>query len=176
MNGYIDNFEVRPYACGSNWCINSGNMYLHEDGIARNNSSGVSAKYVYNTKDEAQSVLDIYNNNKGKQMFTKKDLKTGMTIEFDDCRKAVVQLGHDYGDIIIFDKMSYVSLDYLGKDLLDAGRGSSDYTCVAVYKPISQMNPFGNHCSTPIWVRDIPKEMTVAEIEKALGHSVKVVK
>ena len=109
---------------------------------------------------------------KEKNMFTKKDLKTGMRLTFASGKTAIVAIGHDYGDVVIY---GHSSFQYLNRTIIGGG---DRYSIIKVEKPTNQMCIFNDNTSfSTIWEYEEPtKEMTVADIEAALGYKVKVVK
>jgi len=100
---------------------------------------------------------------KGK-MFTKDDLKDGMRVEHYDAGA-----GYIGGGKVFFGDREYNRLTRYSENLLDK-RHMSETSRFAIIRVTDRDG-------TVLFERKPePKEMTVAEIEKALGYSVKVVK
>ena len=102
--------------------------------------------------------------------FTKADLKDGMVVEFKNGQKRLV-----LGDKLIgSNAYTYVSnfKENLVSDIYNL-------TINKVYKPTAQFlrDIFEDNCLTLIWERkEEPVEMTLAEVCKALGKEIKIVK
>lgn len=104
------------------------------------------------------------------------NLKTGMVLEFEDNRYAMVLLNTDNGNIF-------------------SGRGDwgliseldfeNDCTIVRVWQPLTNMNYFLDRYKDNkyyldggwelVWEKPKVKEMTIKEIERELGYKVKIV-
>lgn len=105
---------------------------------------------------------------------TKKDLRSGMIIEI---RKGYrfITIVKENGEIHF---MNLDGITCLGNcDLLDDMTDSidSNYDIVKIYK----MSDTLKNCKTTqdlIWERQEKREMTIAEIEKELGYSIKIIK
>ena len=105
---------------------------------------------------------------------TKKDLESGMVVEIRDGRRYLV--------IEKADGINFMNLD--GKSRLDDDDMEDDMTFQGLCDCCDIMRIYRggvtlNDCKTTkdlLWERKEPKEMTVAEIEAALGYPVKVVK
>ena len=105
---------------------------------------------------------------------TKKDLESGMVVEIRDGRRYLV--------IKKADGINFMNLD--GTNHFDETGIGDDMKAPDVFEHCDIMKVFAggttlNNCRKTtdlIWERKEPKEMTVAEIEAALGYPVKVVK
>lgn len=105
----------------------------------------------------------------------KKDLRTGMRVTTECGRKGVIALGHDYGDIIILEHRSYLSLQSYDDNMV-YGEGG-DYSIVKVEKVVDNMELFTTSPRlSKLYEVEKAKEMTVAELEAQLGYKIKVVK
>lgn len=102
-------------------------------------------------------------------MFTKKDLKNGMVVE--------TRAGNRYcvcGDKFI-GFTGWIAPTGLNNFL--ECESSSDCTIDKVYNEIYHLEDMRDEKSLKLlWEREVPKEMTVAEIEKELGYPIKIVK
>lgn len=102
--------------------------------------------------------------------FTKKDLKTGMTVKFKDSPQRIVMLNTTDGDrLAIFDNESltdYFSLDYYNDNMEEVGGAIVIGDIISVY----------NQYSTLLWERKEIEELTMEELCKELGREVKIKK
>jgi len=117
----------------------------------------------------------------GKEMkkFTKKDIETGMFGITSRNEKFVI-----VNDLIVYEKGVYDVVTLLSDDMkfksgktidkLFTGVNSFNMLHNVTYNPISYLE-YGFKCVYDR-SRDTVKEMTIAEIEKELGYSIKVVK
>lgn len=101
---------------------------------------------------------------------TKADLKDGMVCRIGNGETFIWLNGKPRNNMSIMSKV---------RDDLKNDAGVSDFEIVEIYETggetlneMLDVDRFG----TLIWKREKPKEMTVAEIEKALGYPVKIVK
>jgi len=102
------------------------------------------------------------------KQFTKSDLKERYIVKTRNGNEYIVN-NKDIADRIINGKIACgcIGLNYYTDNLIE-NLGNKELDIVEVYKPKYET----------IWTRqeDTVKEMTVAEIEKQLGYSIKVVK
>ena len=104
---------------------------------------------------------------------TKSDLKTGMWVELRNGSRTLVFKDSVIGDVLSSFSTSLPLYDF-DNDLKN--RGFCEYDIVKIYKPNSQKDIYQfNDNSEVVWERKETKKMTVAEIEKALGHGVEVI-
>ncbi|MEI7510166.1 MAG: hypothetical protein WCJ62_11965 [Flavobacterium sp.] len=108
-------------------------------------------------------------------MFTTKDLKTGMVVRIKDGRLYKVMLNTSDGDIIV-NTDGYLYLKDINDDLTTKHLSLS---IVEIYKP---KNVVANHsinlsCFTSIWKREKPiKEVTLQEIADKFGVDVESIR
>ena len=126
---------------------------------------------------------------------TKSDLKTGHIVEFRNGQLGLIAKDNCYGqDAIIESERSWTQLKDFNENMIWcfqhemgflAKRGSlgGSVDIMKVYKPslptgfLSRGKSSGyNDKLELIWERNDKKEMTVSEIEKELGYSIKIVK
>ena len=102
-------------------------------------------------------------------MFTKNDLKSGMVVETREGNRYMVledRLIREGGFLYFSDY--YVDLSFQDNNV---------YDIMKVWKPtIRSIKGMLEGPDNLIWVRRTPKEMTIKEIEVALGYPVKIVK
>lgn len=109
--------------------------------------------------------------------FTKKDLKNGDVVIHRNGRVSIA-----IPQIATLKQVDcYDELDYFADDLKNTfGPGGPEYDIMKVYRP-----NIPRHCSfkeanytkgTLVYKREEFEEMTIAEIEKALGKKIKIVK
>lgn len=104
-------------------------------------------------------------------MFTKADLKDGMIVEYADGGRRLVINNDLIGD------SSHCSLENFDYDLTHPFMDELDINKVYRYKARNGFDCLLADWNLElIWERHTAKEMTVAEIEKALGYSVKIIK
>lgn len=117
-------------------------------------------------------VEEAYNTvfgNEDENMFTKKDLKDGMVVKTREGNYYLV-----CGDMLIRDK-HFLGMGAYNNDLTSKIVIEKDV--VAVYDKIHSLDALKYiEYKTALWKREEVKEMTVAEIEKELGYSIKIVK
>lgn len=134
------------------------------------NISGYSYANIEWYKTEGYTILewsDFMN-----KKFTKADLKDGMVVEFANGHKAIV-IGNRF-----IGKGCFSMLNNWSDTLEHCNSPFKFITKVYTSRAISLTTYLENHNLTLIWERpkeDPVKEMTVAEIEKALGYKVKIV-
>lgn len=105
----------------------------------------------------------------GREMYTKNDLKDGMVVKTREGNYYLV-----CGDLFIRD-MGFLEINTYNNDLTN--KLSIEEDIVAVYGKIYTLCALKNiEYNTVLWKREEAKEMTIAEIEKELGYSIKVVK
>ena len=118
---------------------------------------------------------------------TKDDLKSGMIVVLRDGTKMMVLTDcytayHGNQQFCLIDAGGFMNSDEYNNDLLDED-GSVDYDIMKVY--CNSINSYTYNMnqldeSTLLWDRKCkykePKEMTISEIEKQLGYSIKIVK
>lgn len=159
---------VRTYASGMRYCVEHKGYYINADGVPETNNAS-RVKYQYNTRGEAQKALDKYNNNKGNVTMCMEDLKTGMQVVFNGGRTAIVMLGHDYGDIVIFEGRTHLNISSLDFN----PDSTSVYRVESVHKPVNQMgivNTEAERCIVPVWENKVEiVVMTIAELQEQLG-------
>ena len=112
-------------------------------------------------------------------MVTKEDLRNGMVVETRKGNRYCVCGGRfigfegwlnsvDFNDFLECEPLN-ISLE--GKLLRD------EFTIDKIYDEIQVLNDMKYEKSLKLlWEREVPKEMTVAEIEKELGYPIKIVK
>lgn len=105
---------------------------------------------------------------------TKKDLESGMVVEIRDGRRYLVIKKADGINFMNLDGTNHFDEKYMKDDMtFPEWRDRCDI--MRIYRGGVTLND----CKTTkdlLWERKEPKEMTVAEIEAALGYPVKVVK
>lgn len=114
----------------------------------------------------------------------KSDLKTGMWVQLRYGAMAMVLLGTKDGDILSGE--TWCPLKAYNEDLIRTDEVIEQNSCdiVRVHQPLDNASYCGRGLkdifnvmhSDLIWERKETKEMTVAEIEKELGYSVKIIK
>lgn len=176
--------RVRGYASSdTEWCVEDKSWYIHEDGTARGSSDTHCSPYVFNSEDEAQDALNLYNRRSGNMSkFTKDMLKTGMVVtiedELGDISSYVVMKGTKDGDLFIAPD-SYLRFDYVTDTLEDTGNNFGEYTVLTVSVPTRTsdlIHAFEAPCDVR-WTRHAKiKEMTLADVCSELGYDVKIVK
>lgn len=117
----------------------------------------------------------IYNQLKkmeeNKMEFSKKDLKSGMVVELRyGSRLLVVEVN---GKLELIGKNEWNSLSHRDENLKCTNR---EFDIVKVYKADPSSLERMLRATELIWERKEFKEMTIADIEKELGHPVKIVK
>ena len=103
----------------------------------------------------------------------KNELSNGMIVEFRDGRRALVL----HQTFMYIDKYSSSTFDVVSDDLISSG-SNSEYDIMKVFrvKKYSSFEVlFQDFNLDLIWKRRPAKEMTLEEIEKALGYSIKIV-
>jgi len=118
-------------------------------------------------------IEEAYNTVFGKEdenMFTKKDLIDGMVVK---TREGVHYLV--CGDLFIRNT-GFLQIDTYNNDLTSKLFNEKDI--VAVYNKIHSLDTLNDieYNKKVLWKREEVKEMTIAEIEKELGYSIKIVK
>lgn len=113
---------------------------------------------------------------KGKQSFTKSDLKTGMGVVLRNGDKAHVLLGTDDGDVMRFlEKDTWDTLKLANEDL--TWKGSDKFDIVEVYSAklasryLTDM-VFEAKC---VFKREEPTKMTMKEINEHFGKAIEIV-
>lgn len=123
---------------------------------------------------DGYSFIDDMIERKVNDNMTKSDLRSGMIVKTREGERYITIVKED-GEI------HFINLDgttCLGScDLLDdmTDNIDSDYDIIKIYK----MDTTLRNCKTTkdlIWERQEQKEMTIAEIEKELGYSIKIIK
>lgn len=110
-----------------------------------------------------------------KNMFEKKDLKTGMVVKIKDGRSYKVMLNTSDGDIIVNDN-GYLYLKDINDDLTTRHLSLS---IVEIYKPqdVSKSFSLNLYYFTSIWKREKPiKEVTLQEIADKFGVDVESIR
>lgn len=107
----------------------------------------------------------------------KSDLKTGMIVEFDSGKIGMVLLGTNNGDII--SGQTSINLDDLTNELESIDGFYYDLKIVKIHQPFSNSDylSYGlirDHYIA--WECKKPKQMTLSEVEEALGYSIEIVK
>ena len=111
---------------------------------------------------------------------TKEDLKAGMVVTYRNGRKRMVfkdcySLNVTYEAIAVGDE-AWLSLQFFNDNLTSKTTKELDIVQVeAVNSPFYLWSKYDPKNYTTIWEREVPKEMTVAEIEATLGYRVKIV-
>ena len=154
---------VRQYAAGPTFCVEHKGLYIHSDGVPRGNSN-YGTDNTYKTVDEAQRVLDIYNN-KGTTMSNKVQLRTGMRATLRDGTVClVIQVDTNFKIVANGFGMSlkdnYKCNGDKNKDVMEFHAGYD-------HDMFLDVTSKGRSC----WRRQEHTTMTIAEIEKALGVS-----
>ena len=109
--------------------------------------------------------------------FTKDDLKVGYLVEFRRNEEHYIVMPDLSDKLTLVGEGGYNGLSHYGCDLKN--NLYSELDIVRVWgRPSKHMSLL--KCETKdrelLWERDNRKEMTVAEIEKELGYSIKIVK
>lgn len=108
------------------------------------------------------------------QRFNKPDLKSGDIVTYRDGTKGIVFL--EFDAIVDDDLKNYASLEHVPYDLNDEWNNGWDIVKVQRANYIHQfMKPRWDEAPV-IWERQETVEMTLAEVCKALGKNVKIVK
>lgn len=108
------------------------------------------------------------------QKFNKPDLKNGDIITYRDGTKGIVFLEFD---AIVDDNLkSYASLEHVTYDLNDEWNNDWDIIKVQRARDIHQFVKSRWDDAPIVWERQETVEMTLAEVCKALGKNVKIVK
>ena len=110
-----------------------------------------------------------------KNMFEKKDLKTGMVVKIKDGRFYKVMLNTSDGDIMVSTD-GYIYFTDINDDLTTRHLSLS---IVEIYKPqdVSKSFSMNLHNLTSIWEREKPiKEVTLKEIADKFGVDVKSIR
>lgn len=108
------------------------------------------------------------------EIFTKADLKTGDVVKFRNNNVAIVN-----GELKTFITMNgFLDFDDFNDDLTEHDYGEWDI--IAVRRPNEKYDckftAFNWNCGTLVYERPIVEEMTLAEVCKALGKEIKIVK
>lgn len=104
----------------------------------------------------------------------REELKTGMIVVYRSGKEATVVLGTASGDKLYnyTSKYTYDIRAYTKEDLSD--KINKGYDILEVYAPKSNFCPTTK--GTKLWAREADvKEMTITDVEKVLGHKVKIV-
>lgn len=114
---------------------------------------------------------------------TKSDLKTGMRVTYRNGQTAIVLLGCDFSgaiasgenELFVNHKTQFwMRLDTLENDLTYPDDETMDIIKIEIPDhPYEIFEEFGNYVTA--WVRQEPKLITIAEIEKLLGYPFKIV-
>lgn len=177
-----NNFKVKALVSDGEW-FSKGDILEFEDGRCTYKNGNESSCYgdfkdFINSNKCWEDYLILLQEDNTHKEFTKQDLKTGMVVELRNGKCAMVLLGTENGDII--SGTTWFPIDGFGEKLT---RGV-DYDVIKIYQPTSNRDFLYDgkiHIDEAnlIWERKEepqPKEMTVEEIEKELGYSIKVVK
>ena len=141
-------------------------LYFHYNEFAKNFSVSYGVKFY--SEEDARNCYTVNDIIGGREMFTKEDLKDGMVVKTREGKHYLV-----CGDKFIGDTGWLDPKDF--DNSLECEIGS--FTIDTVYDKIYWLESVCNEaCLKPLWERKEPKEMTVAEIEKELGYSIKIVK
>ena len=116
------------------------------------------------------TILEWSDFRKEKEM-TKKELKTGMVVEYRNGDKRIVLLDTPIGDALI-GNIGWVDLYYYTNDLRNAT--ASGFDIVAVYEPYHkrEMRSLCWNEQKCIWRRSEVKEVTLSEIAEKFGVAV----
>ena len=112
----------------------------------------------------------------------KSDLKTGMVVETRNGEKYLVMLNTDYKDMELINfKGGYLPLYYYNSELIFAEQPFREFDIVKAYLVENSIRWLLSNKERMefklIWERkEEVKEMTVKEIEKELGYTVKIVR
>lgn len=132
-----------------------------------------------NDVEKAYNIVFGKEENEMNKEFTKSDLKTGMIVETREGIKYVVLLNACmFGDLIVNgNDLCWNGLSNYNDELIEH-HGYNELDIVKVYKPKHPytIHTFEEDALELIWEREEYKEMTIAEIEKELGYSIKIVK
>lgn len=128
------------------------------------------ARNCYTVDDIIEEAYNTVFGKEDENMFTKKDLKDGMVVKTREGNYYLV-----CGDLFIRD-IGYLEIDTYNNDLTSKLFNKADI--VTVYAKIHSLVCLNDveYNKTALWKREEVKEMTIAEIEKELGYSIKVVK
>ena len=111
---------------------------------------------------------------------TKAELRTGMRVTTKGGKKFIVLLNcqHDYDDstnIFVNDKTNgWNSFDYYNYDLTCVNDCDSIVKAEQPFHPYKVFNVISSDFRI-IWTRQAPKQMTISEVEKALGYKIEIV-
>lgn len=111
---------------------------------------------------------------------TKDDLKTGMIIERRNKSLCLVLQTSGHGLMFLGEGFPWIFLSSEDSVKHDLTGESSEYDVMVVYQPRSKADyipriRYKKDWST-IWKREEPEEMTMEEVCKALGKTIKIVK
>lgn len=108
----------------------------------------------------------------------KEDLRSGMIITDRDGNEYIVFLNtKKHEDIFVGIKdRCWGELNNYKSDLTNVSSKNLDIMKVEEISVVYLTNPYKSPTRKLLWERKEPKEMTVAEIEKILGYSIKIVK
>lgn len=191
-----NNFKLKALVSDGEW-FSKGDVLEFKDGKCIYNNGNESScysdfeDYINHNKSWQGCFVLLKDEDKDDtyEDFTKQDLKTGMIIELRNGKKAMILLGTKNGDI--FGGEIYGSLDNFDYNLKNntpyndlSKKYVEQIDIIKVYQPILNYlsnGIFGKNTDNYdlIWERreePHPREMTVKEIEKELGYSVKIVK
>lgn len=182
-----NNFKVKALASYGSW-FNKGDILEFENGKCIFNNGNVSScyddfkdfiscnmnwhGYLELFKEDNQNEVEKIHNKE----FTKQDLKDGMVVELNNG-----QLRFLFNESLI-NKNGYIPFDeHFNNELIYNNNVVNNYTIKRIYTTKGRYfsNLFDAHELDLIWERKEepqPKEMTIEEIEKALGYSVKIIK
>ena len=154
------------YASDTSW-------YIYGEGTAYKFNRGMYGTIEF-YQDGGYTILEWSDFRKEKEM-TKKELKTGMVVEYRDGDKRMVLLGNQVGDVLICGT-GWEDLDNYRDDLCHNHHEQLDI--VAVYEPHHkrEMNPLCWKEQKCIWRRSEVKEVTLSEIAEKFGVSVESIR
>lgn len=173
------------------WCYSNGVEWLYEDDentefsvykestcyrIDDDNYLVYGSEMYYETAD--YEIITFNEFMGGMNMFTKDNLKTGMLVKAKNGEFYKVILDYatmHYGIGAIIGKNGFMDLSGYNNDLTYGSGGN--YDIVEVYSPV------GDRCALSldvsehnlIWKREDVKEMTMEQLNKLLGYSVKII-
>lgn len=164
------------HSVGRKWC--DGESYLNR---TRYKWCGTNTVYYFNENIYGGIDYAIRNNyiilewsDFMEKKFTKADLKTGDVVKRRDGSIEIVNRELE----MLICKSGWNNLDNIKEDLTYGNFPSGDIVAVRRPRQKSHCNfgAFANNWGTLVYEREDPVEMTLAEICKALGKEIKIVK
>lgn len=109
-------------------------------------------------------------------------LRTGHIVTYRNgsLRRVFLDTGMHEPNVLVGDEVWNSLANYNDELLYNSGSGNADFDIMKIVTGTSILNlvdtDLDSITTTTIWKRSEPKEMTIAEIEQALGYPVKIVK